>query len=1395
MCMMSEWLYFYMFVMAVIGSASASLGSDAVKLSWPCAGTCWSHPSGVILHDVMSHLWNCSHCDSCDYGNYQNYENGCIDCGALYTQNKVMIPTIPISTGDVCNIDLYSTCRKNYYKIADGPCTECKNSPNALDCGDGKYPKRCISDSDYQCDQCDYPEILDNVMYKYGSGSLFDDCSSFGSIVDASNCAWHLTPKWNVGKCEILCNSGYVPISAAGDFPVCNKCETSCPLGSKPPTCLGGRTPEINKRGKCEPCNQTITLPDHAEWLPDCAWKCSEKGYRLSDNSQGCEECIPSLATSCQEGYYFMGCKNGNQGQCVACSVTCQKGISYLKNDIYLDTCTCADCTRPVTGTSYTRTNCTNMSDAVVVPCSSVCETGYYKTKDCTLWADIVCVKCTGAKRGFLLNSQCKYNQDAVYGPCPSARACDGSNISYMCSNGRFAVNGLCSCPNATAYDEGTAKCYSIDCGLNGLYPNVKTGKCSNCSASSASLGVQVISRKGILGLDACGCPSGYFVEKNVQLGVIQCWPCGDLGCSSNLQRQTECLGFDLNEPVCTCAPAPGSYVDALSTEMCSLRCSARYLPTVSDTTTTIFSGLYDKFNFFSSTMSGTSQQKTTRLIFEYDYNTWDTFANIYGYKMMVVLDSEIALVLHNNGKNLTAIYLDTAVAVSLDLSILQYGSREFAENVVITSIVAHEGTGVSSLAWISFTFGGNCVDVEDKDRKLNCSAVELISVQKLSDLDTKIDKFCAKVGINICIKINVDWGKYFVSTGTSRKIHAMTLSGDGTTLYLLLGDFDKEGGDSIVYYNVIFYSPITLPHQRDSDLLSEPITNSIPTSLIKDIAIGVRGIYALFADSRIALYSTSENVWTQLEWWIINNSGDNNNTVSQNLDEIANWDNLFEITHNLLAVQSKTTGKLSFLELWNHMASSSDNFPFSHVSPYGLPTIWAYRRSDINTLVALNGTHLWVLNGAAFCSIDTISYSKGSSCVPVKCRYFEPCGPNSVRSLGASFCGCKPGFKLTPPKIIDGNVHCVACSSSLSESLYCPGGTSVALTCPLNSLSRSLYASNVLDCQCQPGYYHFSSLCLPCPVNMWCPMNGTTTPIPCFARGSTKYEGALSPLSCICPPRTHGITCEPCGDDVECVSLAPSTQITLLSVYVNGWGPIWGQEIPSLCLFPLMGGDTSAYLIYYMYEAGDSTNTNFDSAMINSDTLFWSWTLVIKMEGIITLPDAASIFGNITSCISVYGFRINTYNILDTKSGQDLSTQGIILRETRTCGGYYWEWNGLESQSDCTCIEGYEKLKTSKFSSSQCFPCMNGTVRPRRSIYGCTACTGIYEHAPFLGMKKCTCIDGYVRSTLTELCEDRREIEPSWYPELSSPNIVIIIAFGIGGILMITSIFCGLFF
>ena len=78
MCMMSEWLYFYMFVMAVIGSASASLGSDAVKLSWPCAGTCWSHPSGVILHDVMSHLWNCSHCDSCDYGNYQNYENGCI---------------------------------------------------------------------------------------------------------------------------------------------------------------------------------------------------------------------------------------------------------------------------------------------------------------------------------------------------------------------------------------------------------------------------------------------------------------------------------------------------------------------------------------------------------------------------------------------------------------------------------------------------------------------------------------------------------------------------------------------------------------------------------------------------------------------------------------------------------------------------------------------------------------------------------------------------------------------------------------------------------------------------------------------------------------------------------------------------------------------------------------------------------------------------------------------------------------------------------------------------------------------------------------------------------------------------------------------------------------------
>jgi hypothetical protein len=793
--------------------------------------------------------------------------------------------------------------------------------------------------------------------------------------------------------------------------------------------------------------------------------------------------------------------------------------------------------------------------------------------------------------------------------------------------------------------------------------------------------------------------------------------------------------------------------------------------------------------------ISDASQQQTKKLISEHDYTTGDDYMSIgkSGYEMLVVLDGDIALVLHNKGKNLTAIHLGAAVVVSLDLSILQYGIREFAENITITSIVAHEGIGVRGLAWISFTFFGNCGDPDGKEIKLNCSAVELISVQRLYSADAKFDRFCAGVEINICIKINVDWGNNFVSTGTISKIHAMALSGDGATLFLLLGDFDEVGGNSIVYYRVTFYATTTPPHQRESDLLSAPIANYMPTSnaLIRDIAIGVRGVYALFSDSRIACYSTSEKVWTWLDWWIVNDNY-SNNTVEPNPDEMVNWDSLIEITYNLLAVQSKTTGKLIFLELWNHMAS--DNFPFSNVLSHGLATIWAHRHGDANLFVGLNSTHLWVLSGATFCSIDTISYAEGSSCVPLKCRYYEPCGPNSVRSLEESYCGCRPGFKLTSSaQTVDGSVHCVPCSSGLGESLYCPGGTSAALTCPSNSFPKSLLASDILDCQCQPGYYHFAYSCLPCPVNMWCPMNGTTTPIPCFAGGSTTYEGAYSPLSCICPPRTHGLTCEPCEDDVECVSIPPGTQITLLSVYVNGWGPIWGQEIPSLCLFPLMGGDTGAYLIYPMYEAGDSANANFNS--ISSDTLFWSWTLVIKREGIITLPDAASIFGNITSCISIYGFRISEYNILDTKSGQDLSTQGIILRETRTCGGYYWEWNGMETQSDCTCIEGYEKLKTLKFASSQCFPCMNGTVRPRRSIYGCTACTGAYEHAPFLGMKRCVCIDGYVRSTLTGLCEDRRESEPSWYPELSSPKIVIIIVLGVGGLLMIMSIFCGIFF
>jgi hypothetical protein len=123
---------------------------------------------------------------------------------------------------------------------------------------------------------------------------------------------------------------------------------------------------------------------------------------------------------------------------------------------------------------------------------------------------------------------------------------------------------------------------------------------------------------------------------------------------------------------------------------------------------------------------------------------------------------------------------------------------------------------------------------------------------------------------------------------------------------------------------------------------------------------------------------------------------------------------------------------------------------------------------------------------------------------------------------------------------------------------------------------------------------------------------------------------------------------------------------------------------------------------------------------------------------------------------------------------------------------GSYAEWNGDYENPQHTCIAGYEvhiylvfiicrvcicdhdgqELSITALGlDTHCFPCLNGTVRARRSeSKRCVPCTEANAHAPYLGMAACSCIHGYSRSLDTQACEADADslFAPWWF--VSSP-------------------------
>jgi len=701
---------------------------------WPCPGKCWNNvdvQGNPTVQSQLQPLWQspCPTCDSlpgyCPYGTYaQTVRSGayaCVSCQSRMLQqlNRVMAPTQPSNCSEAVST---SMCAKGYFldntysyafinnlSASVDPCVPCLSA--AVDCPAGTYPSVCLRDlvSD-MCLPCAAP-TLPSAMYAYGRGFAYDDCSA----LQTPTCAWFQTPKWGGGYCMVQCAAGYATIRAAAspfELPVCQLCATSCSTpGYYPPPCGmmgGGDTPD------CQPCDPGL-LPDNAHWVNGCEWACNEKGFYFDSN-----QCVPCVrGASCQQGEVFIGCYGSNPGRCTACAITCPSN-GYLRTDIYLPACACANCSHATLGATFVISPCTQAADAVLGSCRQ-CEAGVsYASAPCTLHSDTVCTACTAPGVGRLLVSQCTSTSDAVYAACPAGLACNGSAWTSPCPADKVGVRGVCVCPPATTNVSDMGACSPIPCSA-GMFPNPLTGGCSWCNTTASSV---ITSRGGSLGFEAsCGCIQGFFRAVDPSVSSISCWPCGDLACDPAVQRQIPfCDGFGTVEPSCVCALGPGVALiwppSLYAEQRCAIRCADGFSPLSGPSP-----GLYDQYSYISLGAGAAITMHAAAACFLSSSPT-PTGSILFGTNALLVLCDD---------GNVAIVRTDTGESKPLDLShyLEVAGLRT---QIKATALKPH--SAMPGLAWIAFTFWGHCDVYIDDPESRDCSAIELLSVTLSSECE-----------------------------------------------------------------------------------------------------------------------------------------------------------------------------------------------------------------------------------------------------------------------------------------------------------------------------------------------------------------------------------------------------------------------------------------------------------------------------------------------------------------------------------------------------------------------------------------------------------------------------------------------------------------------------------
>jgi hypothetical protein len=728
-------------------------------------------------------------------------------------------------------------------------------------------------------------------------------------------------------------------------------------------------------------------------------------------------------------------------------------------------------------------------------------------------------------------------------------------------------------------------------------------------------------------------------------------------------------------------------------------------------------------------------------------------------------------------------------------------------------------------MIWISFSYWGLCELLDDSLRE--CTAIDLIYLEyssKLSmttpDLSDNLycsGPFCVKMGTQI-------WGKDFVSYGLHGQSLWMSLgkSQDHSSVFYL--GCLRNSTLFVFQYNIYFYKsgdvrrddyPLTLlttVHNVKGVLSFQYSMSSLYTKLL---LIDNFGIY-----SDILLWSLIYEDWYFLKdifFHILNGLG------SKSLSETDV--NIYDlITSQNTLVQFLSSHLLWFkgtsfiLDLSNFFIS--DESIFKHTT--GIPDMISFKSGASSLYLAKSPSHITIFknNLIQLCQFNHVHFNdiNFNDCQKSICSLSkESCGPNSFRNQVSGSCECDIGyvfssfylskrilqdqlsfFPLMNKNPLRDNI-CIACKSNH----FCPGKhlSEFTFACPENSFS-SILASSILDCHCFPGFFHLNGKCILCPTNMWCPFNGTVVPIPCNGIGSTTlYEGASNPLECSCDKRRFGIHCELCNEQSDCVTYnqmsVSGISITipqLFAVHVQGWSGYLGSEIMNECVFSLNYADTQSIQIYpisnedfFVFKSLQNESYTF----FREALLLWNWIFILKGELLYI-----SFQKDLKYCMEHRGFIFDhrAEHITDTTSFNLLASQRAFnVRVERSCGNKYWEWNGDFSGliGSCTCIAGYEPIKTIDWNL-QCFPCINGTHRPRHFNGGCIPCSGTNEEAPYLGMSECICKGGYLRHR-DGTCHLDAQYVPYWYSVLHTPLIFISICVCVCLLIFFIFIFMGL--